>query len=148
MPVPKPIVTTPVDPPPSTIQYMDDFTGTGDIDLQLLEPMQEVFPLSNPPPPPPPPPPHKPDLKGVQFDLPVRSCSPNNKFNHNFSLSCSSSSVCDSSASFSSESSGYDSESDSEMEETNSSQYDKDSRQVKLRKRKLSQDSCLTETKP
>ena len=114
MPVPEP--TTSVDPPPSTEQYMDDFTGTGDIDLQLIEPicMKEGLSSSEPP---------KPDLKGVEFNPPIRSYSPNSKFNRNFSLSCSSSSA--SSVAFSSDSSSSDSESEMEF---SSNHYNKDSR--------------------
>ena len=32
-------VQKPVDPPLSNETYIDDFTGTGDIDLQLIEPI-------------------------------------------------------------------------------------------------------------
>ena len=122
-------VQKPVDPPLSNETYIDDFTGTGDIDVQLIEPIS----MKEDPP--------KPDLKGVEFEPPVRSYSPNSKFNRDFS--CSSSSV--SSISFSSDSSSSDSE--SEME-TSSNNFDKDSRQVKIRKRKHSQDSGLSITNP
>ena len=77
----------------------------------------------------------------MEFDPPVRSYSPNSKFNRDFS--CSSSSV--SSISFSSDSSSSDSK--SEME-TSSNHFDKDSRRVKIRKRKHSQDSGLSVTNP
>ena len=127
MPVQNP---TSVDPPLSNETYIDDFTGTGDIDLQLIEPICRKED------------PSKPDLKGVEFDPPIRSYSPYSKFNRDFSLSCSSSSA--SSVSFSSDSST--SVSESEME-SSSNHYNKDSRQVKIRKRKLSQNSDLTVTK-